>query len=215
MLEALKSSKLSIRLLFVSGVLLIVLGIVFVLLSLRYEVLDEKYIVREVTTYKSSKSRLKQGQIAVSKDLDYIGEGVYRITYRNYYNAKDSEILSPNSEFGIVDMFGDGYELDLEDITINSDKYEVTEETKVDKRPIVNYYNNTLEIKFPSDLAKVNNIIVVYVNLVGRDLNKKYSVSKETYFNFTPYSGNNYYEKKTAQSYIVEGSAYIKLDKRR
>ena len=132
MLETLKSSKLSIRVLFVSGILLIVLGIVFVLLSLRYEVLDEKYIVREVTTYKSSKNRLKQGQIAVSKDLDYVGEGVYRITYRNYYNAKDSEILSPNSEFGIVDMFGDGYELDLEDITINSDKYEVTEETKVE-----------------------------------------------------------------------------------
>ncbi len=214
MIKDLKNSSIFVKLLFMLGIIFVVLGIVLIVLSFKHEVLDDVYIVREVTNYNSSKGSLARGQIKVVKDITYLKEGRYMITYKNYFNSEQTEVFDPEAAFSIVDMFGDGYTLEEDNITINGKSFTINNRADITDRPIVSYYNNTLDVKLPPAFAKINNTITVYVKLTSRDINKKHHVSKESYFAFTPGANNSYYEKKAAQSYIIEGSAYIKLDKK-
>jgi hypothetical protein len=214
MIKDLKNSSILVKLLFMLSIIFIVLGIVLIVLSFRREVLDNDYIVSEVTDYNATKGSLARGQIKVIKNIEYVKDGRYMITYKNYFNSENTEVFSPKSTFSIVDMFGDGYILEEDNININGKVFAINNRADLDDQPIVSYYNNTLDIKFPDTFAKINNTITVYVKLTDHTISKKHYVSKESYFAFTPSASNSYYEKKSAQSYIIEGSAYIKLDKK-
>ena len=214
MIKDLKNSSILVKLLFMLGIVFVVLGIVLIVLSFKHEVLDEKYVVSEFTNYKATKISLARGQINVLKDITYVKDGRYMITYRNYFNTEQTEVFNPEATFSIVDMFGDGYVLEEDSITINAKKFTINNRADITDRPIVSYYNNTLDIKFPATFAKKNNTVTVYIKLTSRDINKKLYVSKESYFAFTPSVHNSYYQKKATQSYIIEGSAYIKLNQK-
>ena len=78
----------------------------------------------------------------------------------------------------------------------------------------MSYENNVVNIEIPSTMLFNKNTIEIYIKLVGRDIGVKYPTSQETYFSFIPSIDNDFYNKKTAQSYVIAGYSYIELDKK-
>ena len=204
-----------IKLLLITGIVLLIIGSVFTILSFQKETLDNKYKIDEFTTYSSTKKNLNQGEIYVTKDITYVSEGVYRITYRTHTNSTDSKnLLKENSTFYITDILGDSYELITNKITINDIPISIAESSSNIDSIKVTYYNNTLDIGIPSTNMNNSYVIETYLKLKSRETNKKHITSKETYYTFIPNMQNNKYYKKTTQSYVVDGSAYIVLNKK-
>ena len=204
-----------IKFLFITGIILIIIGNVFIMLSFQKETLDDKYKIEKVTTYSSAKKKLKEGEMYVSKDIEYVSGGVYKITYKTYANSKDTkDLLKENSTFDITDILGDSYELISNKTTINHSPVTVSETIESNDSLKVTYYNNTIDIIIPSSAMSNSNTIESYIKLKSRELNKKHITTKETYYSFIPNMKNDNYYKKTAQSYVIEGSAYIILSKK-
>ena len=199
------------------GLAFVIIGIVFVILSFNREILDDKYIIKTVTEYTSSnKKKLANGEMNASKNIEYIENGIYKVTYTNY--AKESngkKLIEDNSYFYITDMLGKGYELDTTKVKINNKKLNLEDNTFFSSGGInMSYENNVVNIEIPSTMLFNKNTIEIYIKLVGRDIGVKYPTSQETYFSFIPSIDNDFYNKKTAQSYVIDGYSYIELDKK-
>ena len=197
---------------FVLGILLIFSGVVLVILSFRDEVLDNKYIVEKSTEYVSKKKDLHKGEFSITKDVDYVLNGRYKITYNIAYKQFSGNILfADKSKVTITDIFGDGYKLDTNEIFINNDPIKLYSSSTVTSDYEMNYNNNTFEIVFPKDKVFKYNRIVLYIDLTERIVNTEFVTSKESFYTFVPNVKNDYYEKKTMQSYSIEGFGSIVL----
>ena len=199
------------------GLAFVIIGIVFVILSFNREILDDKYIIKTVTEYTSSNNKkLAKGEMNASKNTEYIEKGIYKVTYTNY--AKESngkKLIEDNSYFYITDMLGKGYELDTTKVKINNKKLNLEDNTFFSSGGInMSYENNVVNIEIPSTMLFNKNTIEIYIKLVGRDIGVKYPTSQETYFSFIPSIDNDFYNKKTVQSYVIDGYSYIELDKK-
>lgn len=204
-----------IKLIFFTGIIFILTGSVFIVLSVQKETLDDMYKINKYTTYSSTNKKLEQGELFVTKDIKYVSGGVYKVIYRTYTNSKDAKyILNENSTFTITDILGDSYELMKNKTTINNLPISVSESSKDPNTLNVTYFNNTVEIIIPS--TKMNNsyVIETYIKLKGREINKKHITTKEAYYSFIPNMQNDKYYKKTKQSYVIDGKAYIVLRKK-
>ena len=209
--------KLSIfrKVLCVVGIAFVITGIIFVILSFSHEILDDRYIIDKVTEYVSSDSnKLSKGELDVIKSTEYTENGIYKVTYVNYAKKNgDKDLLENGSYFYITDMLGKGYELISDKIKINDKEYKLSDNTVSSEKGInISYDNNVINIEIPSNLLFDKNTIEVYIKLVARDVNVKYPTSQEAYFRFVPSIDNDFYSKKTAQSYVIDGYGYIELD---
>lgn len=209
--------KLSIfkKVLCVVGIVFLVTGIIFVILSFSHEVLDDKYIIKTVTEYVTGDSnKLTKGELDVVKSTEYTENGIYKVTYVNYAKKNgDKVLLENNSYFYITDMLGNGYELISDKVKINDKEYNLSDNTISSEKGInISYDNNVINIEIPNTLLFDRNTIEVYIKLVARDVNVKYLTSQEAYFSFVPSIDNDFYSKKTAQSYVIDGYGYIELD---
>lgn len=205
------------RFLCVFGFAFVIVGIILVVLSFNHEILDDKYIIKTVTEYTSNNNKkLAKGEMNASKITEYIGKGIYKVTYTNY--AKESngkKLIEDNSYFYITDMLGKGYELDTTKVKINNKEFNLEDNTVFSSEGInISYDNNVINIEIPSKLLFNESTIEIYIKLVGRHINVKYPTSQESYFSFIPSIDNDFYSKKTAQSYVIDGYSYIELDKK-
>ena len=196
-----------VKSIFTISILLILVGIVFVALSFRKEVLDDKYKIDKVTTYNSFVKKLSPGQVYVTKDIDYVSSGIYRITYRVYYNDKDIVLFQNNSNFEITDVISNDYELLIDSVLFNKERVSNFKYQGV----IANYKNNIFNLSIPYNALDRSCMIQVYVKLKSRKLNIKHYISREAYFTFVPNDNNSFYVKKVPQSYIIDGNGYIVL----
>lgn len=195
------------------SVLIILFGIVLVICSFMHETLDEKYIIKEVTGYTPSDKKLKKGEVSVSRNVLYIRNGEYKITYNINYNREDLDILfSNNSKFTITDVIESAYKLSRNTVIINDQSVKLYSYNTVTSDYEMNYTNNTFEISFPIKKIEKYNSIVIYIKLEDRETNKKYFTSSEAYYTFVPNSVNDFYNKKATQSYVIDGDGYILLE---
>lgn len=197
------------------GIVFLITGIIFVILSFSHEVLDDKYIIKTVTEYVSGDSnKLSKGELDVVKSTEYTENGIYKVTYVNYAKKNgDKDLLENGSYFYITDMLGNGYELVSDKVKINDKEYKLSDNTISSEKGInISYDNNVINIEIPNTLLFDKNTIEVYIKLVARDVNVKYPTSQEAYFSFVPSIDNDFYSKKTAQSYVIDGYGYIELD---
>lgn len=215
MKKIIRNTNFYIKFLFITGIILVLVGNVFVILSFQKETLDNKYKIDKVTTYSSVNKNLAQGEMYVTKDIKYISEGVYKVTYKTHVNRKDTEsLLSEKSTFNITDILGDSYELIADKITINDLPVSISQSSNNTDSLKVTYYNNTVDIIIPSSSMNDSYVIETYIKLKSRETSKKHITTKEAYYSFTPSIQNDKYYKKTRQSYVINGSAYIVLSKK-
>jgi len=204
--------KLVLYIFLVLSILTILLGIVLVICSFMHETLDEKYVIKEITEYTPSKKKLKKGEINVSRNLLYIKQCEYKITYNINYNREDLDILfSNNSRFTITDVIESAYKLSRDKVIINDESVKLYSYNTVTSDYEMNYTDNTFEISFPVKKIEKYTSIAIYIELKDREINKKYFTSNEAYYTFVPNNINNFYDKKTTQSYVIDGDGYILL----
>ncbi|MGM9879334.1 MAG: hypothetical protein ACI31R_04845 [Bacilli bacterium] len=199
------------------GFAFIIIGIVFVILSFNREILDDKYIIKKVTEYTSSNNKkLANGEMNALKDIEYIGNGSYKVTYTNYAKKNSNKnLIEDGSCFYITDMLGKGYELSSTKIKINNKDYKLEDNIISSNEGInISYENNVINIEIPNTLLFTKNTIEVYIKLVERDVNTKYYTSQEAYYSFIPSIDNDFYNKKTMQSYVIDGFGYIELEEK-
>ena len=207
-----KGKKVFIYSGFVFSILLIFSGVVLVILSFRDEVLDNKYIVEKSTGYVSNKKELSKGEFSVTKDVNYVFKGRYKITYHIDYKQYSGNVLfADKSKISIIDIFGDGYELDTNEILINNDPIKLYSSNTLTSDYVINYDNNTFEIIIPKDKIFKYNRIVLCIDLTERIVNTEFVTSKEAFYTFVPNLKNDFYPKKTMQSYLIEGTGSIVL----
>lgn len=199
------------------GFLLLILGIVFIIFSSMNEVLDDKYIITKSTEYKKMTAfNLKPGEIGVLKSINYEEKGIYKVTYWNdSKSSKNRELIENNSYLTITEELGKGYELVKDDIYINDKDYKLNENTLKSKEGVnINYIDNCVNIEIPSSLVSKKNEITFHIKLISRDVSVKHNTTIDSYYGFIPASSNSFYEKKSRQSYIIEGNGYIVLKNR-
>lgn len=197
---------------FILGILFVLSGVGLVIYSFRDEVLENKYIVEKSTEYVSKKKDLHKGEFSVTKNVDYVLKGRYKITYKiDYKQASGNVLFADKSKITITDIFGDGYKMDTNEIFINNDPIKLYSSSTVTSDYEMSYNNNTFEVVFPKDKVVKYNKIVVYVELKERAVNTEYITSKEAFYTFVPSIKNSYYEKKSMQSYSIEGTGSIVL----
>lgn len=197
------------------GVLTIALGTILVIYSFKHEVLDGKYIIKEVSSYTPKVKDLKKGEIGVSRFVKYISNGEYKVTYQINYNREDLDILFSNrSDFSITDVLGDSYELSRGAVLINNESIKLYNHNTITSDYKMSYVDNTFEISFPVQKVEKYKEITIYIKLKGRDVNKKHFTSKEAYYSFVPNNINDFYYKKSLQSYIIDGYGYILLEQK-
>lgn len=113
----------------------------------------------------------------------------------------------------MTDILGKGYELVSNKVIINEKEYKLNDgKTSSENGINISYDNNIISIEIPEKLLLKENVIEISIKLVERKTNVKYQTSQESYFSFVPSMDNDFYNKKSSQSYIIEGSAYIELD---
>ena len=78
---------------FVFGILLIFSGMALVILSFRDEVINNKYVVEKSNGYVSNKKDLEPGEFSVTKDIEYVSNGRYKITYNIDYKQYSGNVL--------------------------------------------------------------------------------------------------------------------------
>ena len=215
MKKSIRNTNIYIKLLFITGIILIVTGSIFAILSFQKETLDNKYKIDKVVTYSSTSKHLDQGEIYVTKDIKYVSGGVYKVTYKTYTNSTNVySLLRENSTFNITDILGDSYQLLTNRIMINDSPVSISESNNNEKSLKITYYNNTIDIIIPSSSINNSYVIETYIKLKGREIGKKHITTKEAYYSFTPSMQNDKYYKKTTQSYVIDGAAYIVLSKK-
>lgn len=210
MIDLFKDISLKNKMIFIFGTLCILTGVFLVILSFDYETIDEDYVVKKPTTNITVSEKLEDGEVKVSRAIDYASKGVYKLTYKTNISGNS---LKEGTDFIITDLYGEGFELIQDKFLINGQSINLKEDEESYEDIIISYKNNKLVITFPNEKVKENNKIEVYLKLVGRD-KEEYEVSKEAYYSFTPSDNNKYYEKKGMQSYIIEGNSKIKIDKK-
>lgn len=210
--KSLSNKKTIIWFMFILGVLFIIIGSVLVVLSFKNETIGDKYHIKEATNYQSKKSSIEKGEIIVTKDIKYISNGEYQIIYKNYMKKSNNiSLLEEGSNFTITDILGDDYALVKNKIYINDKLVKLENNQIITENYDVVYNNNTFEVSFPSSNAERENTVKINVKLTGNKPNVKYAVSKDSYYSLTPSSNNDFYNKKSMQSYIIEGNSYIVL----
>lgn len=215
--NSLKELDFSRKLLLILGVLLIIIGIILTLLSFIHEVLDDKYIIKDVTENISKDIKsLSKGEMIASKSTEYMKEGIYKITYINYAKKLGNKnLIDGGSYFNITDMLGSGYELIPNKININDKNYKLKDNTISSEKGInISYENNILSIDIPNSSLLKQNVIEVYIKLIGRDKNVEYVTSQDAYYSFIPSVENDFYNKKSSQAYVIDNFGYIKLDEK-
>ena len=213
-LDNYKNLKVFKKIFFSFGIIFLVVGICLIFLSFCNEVLDNKYIVRDVSSFTSSAKSLETGEMSATKDTKYVKNGRFEITYTNYSKGKN-DLVDTGTYFNITDMIGNGFVLDDSEVIINDDSYKFSNGNCSSKDGIkIDYQNNVLDIEIPDTLINKKNKIVIYIKLVGRDEKVKYVTSQDAYFSFVPSLDNDYYGKKSSQAYVIEGYGYIRLAKK-
>jgi len=203
-----------VRILLVLSILLILVGISFIIYAHKPEVLNEKYIITDVTERVfDGKVSLGKGEIRAIKSTDYIGEGIYKLTFSNYSNPIDNgSILEKGSYFSIIDIIGDGYIIDANDVVVNGKHYKFNNQViNADNGILIEYNNGALYIDIPANLISDTNVIEVNLILKGRKEFVEYITTDDAYFNFIPSMDNDFYKKKMSQSYMMDGYGYIIL----
>lgn len=200
---------------FMIGLILVISGIFLTICSFKREVLDDKYIVKESTGYTAENKKLKKGEINVTKEVDYVSKGMYKIIYKINYNREDIDLLFSNkSDFSIIDVIGDSYKLAKDEIMINKNPVKLYSYSTITSDYKLSYIDNTFEIVFPIEKIGNYKTITIYIELKDREVNKKHYTSNESYYSFVPNVTNDFYSKKTIQSYVIDGSGYIFLEKK-
>lgn len=205
------------KLLFLFGTLFIVVGIVLLTISLSGEVLDEQYVMTDITErIFKGKLKLSKGEVRATKSTDYIEKGMYKITYQNHFKKLDKgNLLEEGSYFSIIDIIGKGYNIDANKIEVNGKNYKFNNYIiRTDEGILVEYKNGTIYIEIPDTLISKNNSISIYITLKGREEHFEYLTTEDSYFNFIPNVDNDFYNKKSSQSYMIDGYGYIKLKRR-
>ena len=97
-----------IKILFCSGLFFLVLGSILVLLSFQNEVLDNRYIITDIKEHISKPlTDLSPGEIRATVSTEYQKQGIYKLVFTNYTNAKDTKnIIQKDSYFSIIDIIG-------------------------------------------------------------------------------------------------------------
>ena len=216
MKKHLKNMNNYTKLLLIIGAILLLIGSVFVVFSLKKETLDDKYKIDKYTTYSSVSKSLNNGEINVTKDIIYVTGGVYKVIYKVHSNSTNiNSLLKENSSFIITDVLGDSYELLKNKVKINNLSIDVSDSKNIDTKSLkVTYYNNIIDISIPSSSINNSFVIETYIKLKNRETNKKHVTTKEAYYSFIPNIQNDNYLKKSIQSYVIDGSAYIVLIKK-
>lgn len=211
--------------------LLMIIGLIIVFLV--KEKLDDGYIVLESKEYiANEKLNISEDEVEVTKNTEYLKNGKYKITYNTHYQNKDnSQMFKENSTLTIIDKIGKGYILDQENILINGTKYNISNTvTKPDDSfiasgvsinndgtisaesgIIIKYKDNVLSISMPSSAMQMIKA-EIYITLKERKTHYKYVTSEECYYNFIPSTENDFYHKKSSQSYVIEGLGYMLLE---
>ena len=212
-------SKVNIvsKLLFVFGVIFILTGSICIYVSLSGEVLDDKYIMTNITErIFDGELNLSKGEVRATKSTDYIEKGIYKITYQNHFRNLDTgNLLEEGSYFSIIDIIGNGYDMDANKIEVNGKNYKFNNYIiRTDEGILIEYKNRTIYVEIPETLISKNNTVSIYITLKGRKEHFEYLTTEDSYFNLIPNIDNDFYEKKSSQSYIIDGYGYIKLKKR-
>lgn len=211
-----KKKKLSFKtVLFLLGAFLILCGIFLINLSFKHETLDKDYSLKEVTEYPiTDVPKLNSGELSAIKSTSYKEKGIYEIKYTNYSKKSNYSLIEKGTTFNITDIIGQGFKV-KPNIIINNKSYTLENNKLKTKDHIeVFYVNNVLDIQIPSNLIENNNVIQVELELVARQINKRYITSEDAYYSFIPSSLNENYPKKATQSYVIDGYGYIELDKK-
>ncbi len=205
-------SKL-IKTIFFSGIALILIGSVLIVFSFQKETLDNKYKVEKQTSYNSSTKHLSKGEIYVTKDIKYISNGTYKITYKTHYNNNKNinSILAKDTLFSITDTISDKYKLIENSILVNDKPMKAKIRNMSNESINVTYYENLFNIDIPSSMFTTPYTVEMKIKLDSREINTKLVTNGESYYSFTPSAENDFYNKKSMQSYIINGSAYIIL----
>lgn len=194
------------QLLLIIGVFCIVWGLFFVYLSISKERIDKNSKIAEVTEYVADKPKLTIGEIKVTKSTRYLKDAQYKLEYKNYMNSENNtEVLDKTSGIQIVDVLGNGYSLVENSLKVNDKKYTKNEQIKVDIE------NHTIKIDIPNELCSTINKVEAVIKLTDKSPDIKFFTSQDAYYNFVPSENNKFYEKKTPQSYLIDGNGYIKL----
>ena len=94
-----KTKKALGKIISVLGLLCIVAGVFLVVLSLQDEVIDNNFIVKSKAEYRAIEpKKLSDGEYYVTKDTNYTKNGVYKLTYKNYFNDKRFNVLFSPAE---------------------------------------------------------------------------------------------------------------------
>lgn len=201
-------------LLFAIGSILIVSGIVFELLYFNHEVIDKNYVIKEANNYFAPNVSLEKGEAIVTKDVKHIGKGSFKITYKTKIKALENVSNFENhSNFTITDIIGESFIIEDNLVTINGNTIKLGKEKVVTAEYDTSYKKNIFEISFPSDLLTKENIVEITVKLVDKTPKIKHKISEDSYYSFTPNINNDFYKKKTNQSYFIKDTSYIIIKK--
>lgn len=196
------------QILLILGIFCIIWGIFFIYLSVTGEQLDNGLEVKEVTEYIAPKPKLKIGEVKVTKSTEYTNDGIYKLTYKNYMNnSNNTEVLDKASGIQIVEVLGNAYTYIDNSININGQKYNKKSKIKA----TIN--GNVLTVDIPHEYCLKTNTIEIEIKLDKNASSDKQFTSRDSYYNFAPSSTNKFYGKKTSQSYLIDGSGYIRLKK--
>ena len=200
-----KKMPFSKQLVLVLGIFCVLWGLFFLYLAFDKESLSKDSKIDEVTEYIADKPKLSIGEVKVTKSTEYIKGGEYKLVYKNYMKEDQKEALDPTSGIGIVDVLGNGYKLVKDSVIVNDKDYSDNSEIKVITE------NQMIKIDIPHELCPAVNTIEVKIKLQETTPGVKYFTSQDAYYNFTPSDTNKFYEKKTPQSYLIDGNGFIKL----
>ena len=201
-------------LLFGLGLILITSGIVFEILYFNHEVIDKTHAIKEVNNYYSENVSLENGEIVITKDVKHLGKGMFKITYKNKYKtSENSSIFEKDSNFIITDIIGESFVIEDNLVTINGNTIKLGKENVVTAEYDVSYKKNIFEISIPSSLLTRDNIIEITVKLIDKTPKIKHKVSEDSYYSFTPSIENDFYKKKSYQSYVIKDTSYIIIKK--
>ena len=126
---------------------------------------------------------------------------------------KNKSLIEEDTSFSIVDIIGDGYKVLNDEVLINDKSYKLNSSENTFKDIYIVYKEGTINISLPNSYITKDNVIEYKIKLIKNETNVKYVTSNESYFTFMPSIDNSYYDKKSFQSYVIDGYGYIELSK--
>ena len=210
--EVSKNIKL-LWLFLILGIIMIITGIVLSTVYYNHEVIDKTHVIKQVNNHISRKEKLEKGEVVITKDVKHISKGVFKITYKNNYRLIDNStpLFENNSLFTITDILGDSFEIVDNLVTVNGNTVKVGNSKVVTAEYDILYKNNKFEISFPSKLLTDEKVVEINVRLIDKTSKIRHYISKDSYYSLIPNKDNNYYLKKTMQSYVIYDDSYIIL----